>query len=235
MNPQIMIVSVAAAVSVAFIGFLAYRLGTRCNDHDFMNSLPQEDNSSLEEDLKDALAFVPLDEVQQIIERYMRYDSQIGDTISFINDQKRFILRQLRNMPQVIWFIEFLKQNGLDVDEWQQKLLTFWKTTPRFTRNDPSLANGGLTVMINNILKTIPLDELHELLRQKVKYSASFRRFLQMLRSKEFADLCNAIEEDDVMHHHLFWAKESGLEITFAIELLKDLHVYLTQTLITPC
>lgn len=228
-----MIASLAATVSIAFIGFLAYKF-TRNNDRDLLDLLPQNDSSSLEEDLNDILAFVPLLEVQHIVEKYMRYDAQIGETVSFIIDQKRFILRTLQNMPQVNRLIDCLRQNGLDVDEWHEKLRVFWKTSPRFTRNDTSIADGGLTVMINNILKTIPLNELHELLRQKVRYSASFRRFLQMLRSKEFTELCNAIEENDVLHHHFFWAKESGLEITFAIELLKDLHGYLTHTLLLP-
>lgn len=232
MNPQIMIVTMVAAASVAFFGFLAYRIRVRSNDPDLLSVLPLEDNSSLDEDLKDILAFVPIKEVQRIIERYMEYDPQIGDTVSFVNDQKRFILREFQNMPEANKLINFLRQNGLDVDSWQEKIRCFWKMSPRFIKYDPSMAAGGLTVMINKILETMPLDELHELLRQKVKYSASFRRFLYALRSKDYLELCNAIETNDVLHHHYFWAKEGGLEITFAIELFNELHAYLTQTLV---
>ncbi|XP_003396785.1 uncharacterized protein LOC100651486 [Bombus terrestris] len=233
MNPQIMIVTMVAAASVAFFGFLAYRIRVRSNDPDLLNVFPLEDNSSLDEDLKDILAFVPIKEVQRIIERYMEYDPQIGDTVSFVNDQKRFILREFQNMPEANKLISFLRQNGLDVDSWQEKIRCFWKTSPRFIKYDPSMAAGGLTVMINKILETMPLDELHELLRQKVKYSASFRRFLYELRSKDYLEFCNAIETNDVLHHHYFWAKEGGLEITFAIELFNELHAYLTQALVT--
>ncbi|XP_033352948.1 uncharacterized protein LOC117235223 [Bombus vosnesenskii] len=233
MNPQIMIVTMVAAASVAFFGFLAYRIRVRSNDPDLLSVLPLEDNSSLDEDLKDILAFVPIKEVQRIIERYMEYDPQIGDTVSFVNDQKRFILREFQNMPEANKLINFLRQNGLDVDSWQEKIRCFWKMSPKFIKYDPSMAAGGLTVMINKILETMPLDELHELLRQKVKYSASFRRFLYTLRSKDYLELCNAIETNDVLHHHYFWAKEGGLEITFAIELFNELHAYLTQALVT--
>ncbi|XP_071878318.1 uncharacterized protein [Bombus fervidus] len=232
MNPQIIIVTMVAAASVAFFGFLAYRIRLRSNDPDLLSVLPLEDNSSLDEDLKDILAFVPIKEVQRIIERYMEYDPQIGDTVSFVNDQKRFILREFQNMPEANKLISFLRQNGLDVDSWQEKIRCFWKTSPRFIKYDPSMAAGGLTVMINKILESMPLDELHELLRQKVKYSASFRRFLYALRSKDYLEFCNAIETNDVLHHHYFWAKEGGLEITFAIELFNELHAYLTQALV---
>ncbi|XP_054012757.1 uncharacterized protein LOC128894787 [Hylaeus anthracinus] len=233
MNPQIMLMSVVATVSVAFIGFVAYRVGFRSNDPDFTNQLPLKDNSSLEEDLKDIMAFVPQDDVREIIHRYMKYDTQIGDTVSFINDQRRFISRELQSMPQVVRMVSFLQKLGLDVNFWEESVRSFWKTSPRFIRNDPQRATGGLTVMIDKILQTIPLDELHELLRQKYKYSGSFRRFLLFLRSKDFADLCNALEKNSVLHHHYFWAKESGLEVTFAIELLRDLYDYLTQSLVT--
>ncbi|XP_076386154.1 uncharacterized protein LOC100882048 [Megachile rotundata] len=230
MNPHIMIASVMATASVALIGFLAYKIGFRSNDP--LNSPSLNDDSSLEEDFKDILAFVPFNEVKEIIEKYMKYDAQIGDTASFVNDQKRFIVREFQRMPQFNKLILSLREDGLDVDSWHEKVRSFWKTTPRFVRNDPGIAKGGLTVMINNILKSIPLDELHEFLLQKVKYSRSFRRFLQILKSKDFAEFCNAVENNDVLHHHYFWAKESGLEITFAIELFSELHEYFTQTLL---
>ncbi|CAK9802913.1 hypothetical protein ANTPLA_LOCUS3373 [Anthophora plagiata] len=231
MNPQIAMMSVVAAASFGFFGFLAYRNRIRANVIELSSISPLQDNSSLNEDLKDILAFIPMTEVQEIIEKYMKYDAQIGDTVCFMNDQKRFIIRELQNMPQLIKLITFLKQDGLDVDLWQEKIIKYWKRLPRFIRYDPDIANGGLTVMIDKILRTIPLDELHEFLRVKVKYSSSFRRFLCALKSKDYLELCNALEESKVLHHHCFWAKESGLEITFAIELYNELYAYLTQTL----
>ncbi|XP_076171550.1 protein G12 [Ptiloglossa arizonensis] len=233
MNPQIVFVSAVATASVALVGFLAYRVARRTHNPDFADQSPLKDNSSLEEDLKDILAFVPPDEVQEIFDRYMKYDTQIGDTVRFINDQKRFLVREAQNIPEMKHVIDCLRQMGLNVDQWQNKIHTFWKTSARFVRYDSNLAMGGLTMMIDDILQTIPLDELDELLRQKYKYSRSFRRFLQLLTSKDFGNLCIALEENNVFHHHYFWAKESGLEITFAIELLKDLYGYLTQSLVT--
>ncbi|KOC67095.1 hypothetical protein WH47_11748 [Habropoda laboriosa] len=146
---------------------------------------PLQDDSSLGEDFQDILVFVPTTEVRQIIERYVKYDAQIGDTVCFVNDQKRY---------------------------------------------DLEIADGGL---MDTILRTIPLDELHELLRQKVKYSSRFRMFLYASRSKDYREMCIALEETKVLYHHSFWAKESGLEITFAIELYNEIYVYLTQTLVS--
>ncbi|KOC67097.1 hypothetical protein WH47_11750 [Habropoda laboriosa] len=233
MNPQIVIMTVVAAASFAFIGFLAYRIRVRSNEVDLSSISTLQDDSSLDEDFKDILAFVPTTEVRQIIERYVKYDAQIGDTVCFVNDQKRFIIRELQRIPQLIKMVRFLQLNDLNVDSWQEKIRKYWRSLPRFVRYDPENADGGLTVMIDTILRTIPLDELHELLRQKVKYSSSFRMFLHALRSKDYREMCNALEESKVLHHHCFWAKESGLEITFAIELYNELYVYLTQTLVS--
>ncbi|XP_017891829.1 uncharacterized protein LOC108632044 [Ceratina calcarata] len=228
MNPQVMLASVLAVV---FIGFVAYRMKVRSLDNDLSTMPPLVDNSSLEEDLKDILAFVPMHEAKRIIEDYMKYDAQIGDTVTFIDDQKRFIAKEFEKMKEFEKLVRFLRENGLDVDGWQEKIRLFWKTSPRYKRFDPNIANGGLTVMINKILETVPMDELHELLRQKVKYSGSFRRFIHLLRSRDFRDFCDAVEENDVLHHHYFWAKEAGLEITFAIELFNELYTHLTESL----
>ncbi|XP_076286157.1 protein G12 [Lasioglossum baleicum] len=234
MNPQILIMSAFAAASVALISLLAYRMGHRSEEVDLMNQPPLKDNSSLDEDLWDILAFVPQNDIQEIVERYMKYDKQIGETVSFINDHKRFLIRELQNMPQVNRIILFLIKNGLDVDYWTEKLQIAWKMAPRYVRKNKDVATGGLTVMIDKILHTIPLHELNELLKQKVRYSGSFRRLLMMLKSNDFDDLCNSLRQNRMMHHHYFWAEESGLEVGFAGELLKDLHFYLTQTLL-PC
>ncbi|XP_031828132.1 protein G12 [Nomia melanderi] len=231
MNSQIMIMGMIAAASVAFVGFLMYRIGQSSEDSDLINQPPLKDNSSLNEDLWDILAFVPYKEVQDIVERYMKYDRQIGDTVSFVNDHKRFLLRELEDMPQASRMILFLSKNGLDVHYWSEKVRSYWKMAPRFVRSNGNMADGGLTVMIDKILRTIPLNELHELLRQKVKYSGSFRRLLLLLKSNDFEELCNEIGQNRMMNHHYFWAQEDGLEVTFAGELLMDLHAYLTQTL----
>ncbi|XP_078042706.1 protein G12 [Augochlora pura] len=233
MNPQILIMSAFAAASVALIGFLAYRIRHTSDEIDFMNQPPLKDNSSLEEDLWDILGFLPQNEVLEVIERYMKYDKQIGETVSFVNDHKRFLIRELQNMPQVHRVGMVLSKNGLDVPYWSEKVQACWKMAPRYIRNNKDVADGGLTVMIDQILRLVPLIELDELLRQKAKYSGSFRRLLQLLRSNDFDELCNAIKKNRMMHHHYFWAEESGLEVRFAGELLRLLHFYLTQNLPT--
>ncbi|KAG7187708.1 hypothetical protein KM043_016764 [Ampulex compressa] len=232
MNGSIAIAGVIAALSMAFAGFVAYRINSRTRlapDTVFSELSALRDDSSLEDDLKDILGFVPLKEVREIVEKYARHDPQIAETISFVNDQKRFIVREFYWMPEFARMVAFLRENHLDIDGWQERIRRSWKTLPRFVETDPRIASGGLTVMISRILETIPRDELDDMLREKVKYSASFHRFLQVLRSEDYARLCNAIENNAVLHQHFFWAKESGIEITFAVELLRNLYVYLTE------
>ncbi|XP_046836368.1 uncharacterized protein LOC124431973 [Vespa crabro] len=231
MNESVIIMGVAAVMSAVFFGLLAYNLRTLITDMDLSNLSMLRDNSSLEEDFRDILGFLPLVEIQMIIENYVQYDPQLNETVNFINDQKRFILSELECLPQVCNFINMLKENGLDVDYWNEIVERFWKTMPPFVVPDACIATGGLTGMISRILKIIPRNELHILLRQKLRYSKSFGKLINYLRSRSFGDLCNSMEDNAGLQRHFYWAKESGLEIVFAIEFVRNLYFYLTEEL----
>lgn len=229
MNGSLVIMGAIAAMSLVLFSVVAYRLGSLADDIASSRVTLSKDNSSLEVDLKDILQLVPLAEVRAIVDNYLKHDPQIEDTVSFVEDQKRFIARELQRMPQLARLASFLAENGLEIDGWHAKLQDLWKTKAPFVKSDPSIATGGLSVMIQKILNAVPKDHLHKLLQRKAKCSGSFRRFLQTLKSKDFVDLCDTVEENTVLQQHIFWARQEGIEITFALEFFKNLYVYVTE------
>ncbi|XP_043500779.1 uncharacterized protein LOC122523191 [Polistes fuscatus] len=231
MNESVIIMGVAAVMSAVFFGLLAYNLRTIMTDTDLSNLSMLRDRSSLEEDFRDILGFLPLVEIEMTINNYVQYDEQLNETVNFINDQRRFIFSELQSIPQVCHFINMLKENGLDVDYWSESIERIWKSMPSFVVSDECIVSGGLTGMISRILKIIPRNELHILLQQKLRYSQSFRKLINYLRSRSFNDLCTAMEENAGLQRHYYWAKESGLEIVFAIEFIRNLYFYLTEEL----
>ncbi|EZA60594.1 hypothetical protein X777_14620 [Ooceraea biroi] len=138
-------------------------------------------------------------------------------------------MREFQRMPKLDHFVNLLRENGLQIDNWNAKIQAFWRTKVTFVKPDPTIATGGLTVMIQKILSTVPIEDLDKLLRQKTMHSDSFRKFLQILKSTDFVNLLDAIDKNIVLQRHFFWAKQEGIEITFALELLKNLHVYVTE------
>ncbi|XP_011299768.1 uncharacterized protein [Fopius arisanus] len=190
-----------------------------------------QDDSSLEEDFRDILRFIPIEESRQILFNYFKYDKQLDDTRSFINDQKRFILRELENIPETWMFLKILQNLGLQVDNWDSKIRELWKSLPKFEEEQSTIAAGGFIVMINKILSLIPSEELHPFLCDKMRHSTSFRMFIQALRSPVFIDMCEKIEENGVLARHYYWAKQDEIEVILAVELLKKLYLYLTQGL----
>ncbi|XP_015127124.1 uncharacterized protein LOC107048469 [Diachasma alloeum] len=207
--------------------FLNKRNGLQNSDPNLNNG----DDSSLEEDFNDILAFFPIDESRHILFNYFKYDKQLDDTRSFINDQKRFILKELETIPETWMFLKILQNLGLQIDNWETKIRELWKSLPQFQEEQPSIATGGFIVMINKILRRIPSEELHILLCDKMRYSMSFRMFIQALRSAVFIDLCEKIEENAVLARHYYWAKQDEIEVILAVELLRKLYLYLTQGL----
>ncbi|XP_032683766.1 uncharacterized protein LOC116850062 [Odontomachus brunneus] len=229
MNGSLTIMGAIAAMSLVLFSVVAYRLSSVVDGIASSHITLSKDNSSLEEDFKDILQLIPLTEIQSIVDNYLKHDPQIEDTVSFIEDQKKFIAREFQRMPQLARLTSFLAENGLEINNWHAKIQDIWKTKAPFIKSDPSIATSGLSVMIQKILNTMPKDHLHKLLQRKAKYSGSFRRFLQTLKSKDFVDLCDTVEKNTVLQQHIFWARQEGIEITFALEFLKNLYVYITE------
>uniref|UniRef100_A0A6V7I324 PiggyBac transposable element-derived protein domain-containing protein n=1 Tax=Bracon brevicornis TaxID=1563983 RepID=A0A6V7I324_9HYME len=222
------IIVVAVVTSMFFLSVLLNKRNSTENPDNFD---PNQDDSSLEEDFKDILAFIPLPEIQKLINNYFKYDKQLNDTRSFINDQKKFIFQALIEIPETWMFLKILQNLGLQNDHWGAKIKDFWTNLPKFEEERPPVASGGVTVMINKVLKRIPREELHIFLRDKKYYSMSFRMFLQTLRSPIFTDLCEKIEENAVLARHYYWAKQEEIEVILVVELLKKFYVYLTEEL----
>ncbi|XP_066592047.1 uncharacterized protein [Prorops nasuta] len=229
----IMIAGVMAALSMAAFGLFVYNI-SRLLENTFIANFWIMDcgESSLEEDLEDIIKICPTHDIRSIMDSYFKYEPQIRDTVAFIEDHKRIIFRELRDMDEVKESMEFLRSLGLDVDGWKEKIQISWKSMPSYVRREPIMADGGFTVMVSKILETLPKEELHELLCKKMRQSRSFRKFMQALKSNDFIELCSAIDANEWLQRYSFWAKEEGIEITFAIELLKNLYIYLTECIL---
>jgi len=228
-NGSLIMLGVAAMLSIVLFSVMAYHLGSVADEFALSDSLLLTDSHSLEEDLKDILKLIPLTEMQLVVNNYLKYDPQIDDTVSFIEDQKRFIAREFQHMPELWHFLNLLRENGLHIDNWNAEIQEFWRTKVTFVKPDPTIAAGGLSVMIQKLLSTVPKEDLDKLLRQKAMHSDRFRRFLQILKSTDFANLLDAVDKNIVLQRHFFWAKQEGIEITFALELLKNLYAYVTE------
>lgn len=234
MNGVLVVLGMVVA-SIVVAGVVVYRISSFYDlDGRSHSEYTVRDQSSLDEDLRDILGFVPLDEVDAILQSFIKYDKQIGDlTVGYINDNAKYIAGEFKQMPEFQWFLSFLANNGLDLEYWRSQIAKYWKDIPKYIETDASVAcgGGGLAEMVFKIVETIPCEELHELLRQKVRYSASFRGLVEALRSPRFEELCEAIEESKVLQRHYFWANDDGIELMFGMELMKSIYTYLAHEL----
>lgn len=223
--------SFVAAAVITSMFVLSVFINKRNGSENLDSGGYNQDGSCLEEDFRDILAFFPVQESHDILFNYFKYDKQLEDTRTFINEQKRFILDELEKIPETWMFLKILQNLGLQVPNWDKKIQKLWKSLPEFEEERPAIASGGFTVMINKLLKTISADELHIFLSDRMRYSMSFRLFVQALRSPVFIDLCEKIEENAVLARHYYWAKQEEIEVILAVELLRKLYFYLTQGL----
>lgn len=230
MNQTSIVFSVVAAVSLLLAalllnGLAIFEIPRRRDDED---DDWKGDSSSLEQDFRDILAALPLMKMRLVVDRYVRCDKQINDTIAFLNDQHRFICPELMRMPHVRLFKIIVMYLGFRLDYWSEEFRRFWNDLPKYEDSNSLSEEGGLTKMINDIARLVPKNEVHDLLCRKNHESRCFQFFLQSLKSPQFHRLCTSIQENTILQRNFHWARESGLEAVFAVELIGDLYVYLT-------
>ncbi|KAJ8687926.1 hypothetical protein QAD02_023721 [Eretmocerus hayati] len=211
--------------SLALAIFLVYRR----TDKQPTRTTPK---GSLDRDLRDLLSIIPIRELRAVIRECAKSDKQIADTIAFFTDQCRFIIPELSRITHVRLFIFILEELGLDIDSWLYTIQNFWKSLPKYEGDHNccvATGCGGLTGMISRMVRLLPRAELHTMMCKKARgESKSFETLMLALRSQEFHDLCNEVQKSVVLQRHFHWARESGIEATFALELLGDLYAYLT-------
>ena len=189
-----------------------------------------DDHSSLEQDLHEVLSLLPLTEIRAVVENYARHDKQIVNTIEFFNDEGKFIFQALRKVAHVQLYLFILKECKLDTDKRWSDLKCFWKSLPPYKGKNAAFT-GGLTGMIDKIMRLVPKNELHALLCSRIKESKRLRTFLFTLKSHNFHELCHSLQTNVVLQRHMYWAREAGIEVTFAIELISNLYLYLVYKL----
>ncbi|KAF7988400.1 hypothetical protein HCN44_000973 [Aphidius gifuensis] len=185
----------------------------------------------LEKDFNNIIELIPMLEIKKILDDYFKYDKQMSTTYNFINEQKKFIIQEIKSIPETMMLLKILQHLGVNLENLNNTIINTWLSLPEFEESNSCIASGGLTVMINKILLILPQDELHFLLRDKLTSSKSFKILIQLLKSPLFIDFCVKIKNNAVLNRHYYWANQDGIEAMCAIELLKKLYLYLTQRL----
>ncbi|XP_043286729.1 uncharacterized protein [Venturia canescens] len=231
MNWATLMVFGMLGLSMATVSFLVYKLhidslGTRSTSFEDCGRAPSRD-STIEDDFRDVLSIINLREIEKIFHDYLMHDQQIANTYSFINEQIKFIKREIDVMPETQIMLEYLRAIGLRSGYWAEAITQYWQNLPRYKGTDYGVTYGGLTTMIQKMIARLPKEDLRRLLQSKARSSANFQHFLNLINSDLFADMCMKIAQNEVLGRHYYWAVEGSLEAIFAIELLRNLRSYL--------
>ncbi|XP_011499685.1 PREDICTED: uncharacterized protein LOC105363637 [Ceratosolen solmsi marchali] len=234
MNRISIVLAAVVAFSFVFTGFFSRGLRSPLLSAIWKiqhRHMEKEHKNSLEQDLKDIFDIFPWDDIRFIVGKYIKFDKQIDNTITFFKDHRKFIWNALKKIPHFQLFIFILNELELKVDHLVEKFEQFASSLPECNNTEEKIKSGGLSEMIHQILIIIPREKLHILLCEKVKNSYNFRTLLLLLNSQQFLQLCKSIKMNAELQRHFYWANENGIEIIFASELLIRLYIYLIQNI----
>lgn len=217
-------------VSMAMLSYLMYKMSVDSLEATSIRiencGRSPSENSTIEDDFRDILNCINLQETEEIFLDYLMHDKQIANTYSFINDQMKFMKSEIMAIPHTPIIFQYLREIGLRLDYWEPVIAKYWQNLPRYKGNNSGIIYGGFTTMIQKMVSRLPKEDLHRLLRSKARTSTSFQNFLLLINSSLLSDLCMKIGQNDVLNRHYYWAVEANLEVIFAVELFHQLRRY---------
>lgn len=199
-----------------------------------MHEMPKLTNfmpCSLDDDLSDIIAFIPLREVRSIFLQYAKYDKQVNRTLSMIRRMDNKLYEEFLRIPEIRLFLIFLRQNGFTLTRWYNDLKLFWESLPEFNEENLSPSSGGVESLINDLLLKIPIEELDCFIGQKVCYSSSLRQFLSFIGSRRFSNICYIISKNEKFNKILEQVKNENIDTDVYYKQVMKLYNYSTNHL----
>ncbi|KAI4471230.1 hypothetical protein MML48_1g07599 [Holotrichia oblita] len=176
---------------------------------------------TLEEDLQDIIAVLPIAEIRAIVQRYIATDPEVQEIVAYLQgDEWAALVAEVAQNPTWIEFKEYLLSEGIDIDAIVQYIhdLIGGLRSPRMPHHHRT--TRSLRDMIDEIRAIIPLDDLLVVLNDKFQNSAEFQRLFEVLSSDDARVLVEevlALPEAQRLAQEL---RDMGINVDGALELI---------------
>ncbi|XP_023246877.1 uncharacterized protein LOC106636262 [Copidosoma floridanum] len=184
-------------------------------------SAPQE-SEDLRDDLEDFIwAKVPIDRLADKIVDYLLGDRDFQDVVKYmLSDEFRDTQADIEKLPEMKAVLQYLESVGMDVYEW---INAFHELIglPRIEKlSGGGYITGGITGLIMDIKRILPLVELRKLYDEKLKTSRKFREFIERLETKELQNFVNALGKHEGFNKWLKKLQVKGVDFDQVLEIL---------------
>ncbi|XP_035728635.1 uncharacterized protein LOC118444452 [Vespa mandarinia] len=186
---------------------------------------------SLDKELSDFMIRIPLDKLGAILEKY-KNDPQIINGYTYLY-HKHFhgLVYAAEALPEYHRYVLYLQESGLDVIKRMRIFhLTYGMedyVPPKplyelFKREDNF--EGGFKNLFKEIIAILPVEELKELHKRKLKESETFSKFVSYVSDKKFSDIRKDLGEKEPIQEIIKYMRLVGIDYLDYEDLLK--HIF---------
>ncbi|XP_012525485.1 uncharacterized protein LOC105830611 [Monomorium pharaonis] len=191
-------------------------LGQAYPSTDFDDNSPAGvDKDTLLKELMDFVNLLPMDEVIEIIAKYVTEDIKVREALDFIETSEfDDLMRTLESLNEYQVYVEFLKKVGLPIEESvKQKIQHALSIKDNPSKIESKVQVGdGMEGMFKYLLNVLPLDKIDALYEEKMKTSKVYGDFITKIMSKELDKIVNDLIANDTYKMFITKTKEKGLE-----------------------
>lgn len=133
----------------------------------------------------------------------------------------------------VFQFLNYLQNSGVDVYYYVNllhELLGLPQLTPPSLRAKLLKLNrgqkgdlGGLKGFLDSVVQALPVDQIHELVEEKLQSSEEFAEFVEQLRSDDFKRIVDRLVSNEKFQEMIEKAREDGIDVDAIKEFLNDI------------
>nr|CAD7411473.1 unnamed protein product [Timema cristinae] len=190
----------------------------------FAASVPVKSTRTLNDDLQDFIALIPVDQIEAIALDYISNDAEVQAVLEYLqSDDFRAIVEEVNASQEAIDLYDYLYKSGIDIYTFVNNindLLGLPHVEPK-TRSLPS--KRTFRAFLDEVEAVLPIDDLIALFKEKQQSSPDFAAFVDRISSPEFHTFVDNIYNSDGIKDLIVRFKSLGVDVDRIIKIAKEL------------
>ncbi|XP_015127123.1 uncharacterized protein LOC107048468 [Diachasma alloeum] len=185
-----------------------------------INSSPLNQTQSLADDLDDFLSLLPLEKIIPLVQEYLKNDKEVQKVLEYMKteDFKKLVL-QIESIPDVVNFLKYLKESGLDVIDLVNKLNDLIELPPMKPITRVAIS-GGIAGLVADIKSLLPYEEIKAMYYDKLKTSEDFKNLIERLKSPKLQAIVDTLAANKEVQYIVKTLKAHKVDVDVLFDLI---------------
>uniref|UniRef100_A0A6V7I5S7 Protein G12 n=1 Tax=Bracon brevicornis TaxID=1563983 RepID=A0A6V7I5S7_9HYME len=199
----------------AFFDLVAKIFGIKFPEHRIFRSA-----RSLADDLDDFLGLLPVEDILPLVQEYLENDEEVKHAVEYVKSENfKKLLQEIESIDDVVEFLKYLEESGLEVIELIEKLHEAIGLPP-MRPVERATITGGMAGLVGDIKGLLPLEEIKALYYEKLETSVDFKNLVDRLSSPKLQALVDKLAANKEVQHIVETLKEHGVHVQAFFDLL---------------